>query len=66
MHISEKNKKRDIRDWYHQTNSERYQHEVPVDNTQEAQRRGDIPIMHGDCEGKYERRTKSTHSTLRC
>ncbi|XP_037910379.1 cartilage oligomeric matrix protein isoform X2 [Hermetia illucens] len=51
----EKNKKRDIRDWYHQTNSERYQHEVPVDNTQEAQRRGDIPIMHGDCEDALTR-----------
>lgn len=55
-HPTEKNKKRDVRNWFNPepgTNSnEQYrQQEIPVDNY-DVQRRGDIPVMHGDCEGK--------------
>lgn len=50
--ILEKNKKRDVRNWYNQepgTSVEQYrQQEIPLD----MDRRGDIPIMSGDCEGK--------------
>ncbi|XP_004522857.1 cartilage oligomeric matrix protein isoform X1 [Ceratitis capitata] len=44
----EKNKKRDVRNFYNSDNSyERYtQRQLPLDFEQ----RGDIPMMHGDCE----------------
>ncbi|XP_005177429.1 cartilage oligomeric matrix protein isoform X1 [Musca domestica] len=46
----EKNKKRDVRNWYNQepgTSVDHYrQQEIPLD----MDRRGDIPIMSGDCE----------------
>lgn len=49
--IPEKNKKRDVRNWYNQepgTSVDHYrQQEIPLD----MDRRGDIPIMSGDCEG---------------
>lgn len=43
----EKNKKRDVRNWYR--GNEKYREErfeVKNSNT-----RGDIPILHGDCDG---------------
>lgn len=43
----EKNKKRDIRDWYQ--SNEKY-HEERIDLRNNANRRGDIPILHGDCD----------------
>ncbi|KAH8377867.1 hypothetical protein KR093_007592 [Drosophila rubida] len=52
----EKNKKRDVRsNWYHEPTLARdgvdqRQHEVPTDVE-----RGDIPIMHGDCEDALAR-----------
>lgn len=53
--LSEKNKKRDVRNnWYYEPTlaregvDQRHQ-EVPTDTE-----RGDIPIMHGDCEGKQQ------------
>jgi len=51
--FTEKNKKRDVRsNWYNEPTLARdgvdqRQHEVPTDVE-----RGDIPIMHGDCEGR--------------
>lgn len=45
----EKNKKRDIRDWY-QPASERVRDQT--DATNEVLRRGDIPVLHGDCDGR--------------
>lgn len=50
---AEKNKKRDVRsNWYHEPTLARdkvdqRQEEIPTDVE-----RGDIPIMHGDCEGR--------------
>lgn len=49
----EKNKKRDVRNWFNHepgTSSEQYQQQIPLD----IDRRGDIPIMSGDCEGKIK------------
>lgn len=47
----EKNRKRDIRDWY-QPASERVRDQTDANN--EVLRRGDIPVLHGDCDGnKY-------------
>lgn len=49
--ISEKNKKRDIRDWYQQqSGSDRYRDQP--DGNNDIYRRGDIPVLHGDCDGK--------------
>lgn len=45
----EKNKKRDIRDWY-QSGSDRYSDRI--DDKSRELRRGDIPVLHGDCDGK--------------
>lgn len=51
--FAEKNKKRDVRsNYYHEPTLARdgvdqRQHEIPTDVE-----RGDIPIMHGDCEGR--------------
>ncbi|XP_037824984.1 cartilage oligomeric matrix protein isoform X1 [Lucilia sericata] len=45
----EKNKKRDVRNWFNHepsTSAEQYQQQIPLD----IDRRGDIPIMSGDCE----------------
>ena len=49
--LIEKNKKRDVRNWFNHepgTSAEQYQQQIPLD----IDRRGDIPIMSGDCEGK--------------
>lgn len=48
--LSEKNKKRDIRDWYSPAghSSDRYREPQQQNEVQ----RGDIPILHGDCDGK--------------
>lgn len=44
----DKNKKRDIRDWHHE---ERYRSfSTPADSS--PHRRGDIPVIHGDCDGE--------------
>ncbi|XP_055688217.1 cartilage oligomeric matrix protein [Lutzomyia longipalpis] len=40
----DKNKKRDIRDW-----DDRYRN-LPTESTVNVQRRGDIPVLHGDCD----------------
>lgn len=51
--FTEKNKKRDIRDWYQSGSGDRYRERVP-DTSNDIYRRGDIPILHGDCDGmKY-------------
>lgn len=47
--ILEKNKKRDIRNWYQSAN-DRYVDSLE-DKSRDALRRGDIPILHGDCDG---------------
>lgn len=48
----EKNKKRDIRDWYQQqqSGSDRYRDQTDTNN--DIYRRGDIPVLHGDCDGE--------------
>uniref|UniRef100_A0AAG5CPB1 Thrombospondin n=1 Tax=Anopheles atroparvus TaxID=41427 RepID=A0AAG5CPB1_ANOAO len=43
--IPERNKKRDIRNWHH--TSEKYKQEIHTDF---SSNRGDIPIIHGDCD----------------
>lgn len=48
---TEKNKKRDIRNWYQSAN-DRYNDAVE-DKNRDTLRRGDIPILHGDCDGKF-------------
>lgn len=48
---TEKNKKRDIRDWY-QSGSDRYG-DMINDKSREILRRGDIPVLSGDCDGKH-------------
>lgn len=47
--IAERNKKRDIRNWYQSAN-ERYSDSLE-DKSRDTLRRGDIPILHGDCDG---------------
>lgn len=46
----EKNRKRDIRDGY--TYNQRYREERYEMKNTNALRRGDIPILSGDCDGK--------------
>lgn len=48
---TEKNKKRDIRNWYQSVN-DRYLDTVE-DKNRDDLRRGDIPILHGDCDGMF-------------
>lgn len=52
----EKNKKRDIssRNWYQSTN-DRFSDAVDEKNRDNPPRRGDIPILHGDCDGNFSR-----------
>lgn len=50
--IAERNKKRDIRNWYQSAN-ERYTDSLE-DKSRDTLRRGDIPILHGDCDGLFE------------
>lgn len=47
---TERNKKRDIRNWYQSAN-DRYNDAIE-DKPRDTLRRGDIPILHGDCDGK--------------
>lgn len=47
----EKNKKRDIRNNWYQTPNDRYS-DAADDKQRDSLRRGDIPILHGDCDGK--------------
>lgn len=47
---TEKNKKRDIRNWYQSVN-DRYNDAAVEDKNRDDLRRGDIPIIHGDCDG---------------
>lgn len=52
---AEKNKKRDIRDWYaNGGNSDRGgQHDRQATEAHnDVFRRGDIPVVHGDCDGR--------------
>lgn len=62
--FSEKNKKRDVRsNWYHEPTLAREkvdqrQEEIPTDVE-----RGDIPILHGDCEGRPDTLTPRHLST---
>ncbi|XP_036321314.1 uncharacterized protein LOC118735590 [Rhagoletis pomonella] len=44
----EKNKKRDVRNWFNNDSSDKRHEEerIPV----EIEQRGDIPVLHGDCE----------------
>jgi hypothetical protein len=42
----EKNKKRDVRDWYHRE-------EQRFEMKNNVNRRGDIPVLHGDCDGEF-------------
>lgn len=51
LNFIEKNKKRDIRNWYQSAN-DRYNDAVE-DKNRDTLRRGDIPILHGDCDGKF-------------
>lgn len=48
---SEKNRKRDVRDWYH---SEKYRDER-FEMKNNLARRGDIPIIHGDCDENLQK-----------
>lgn len=48
---TEKNKKRDIRNWYQSAN-DRYNDAIEEKPRDNSLRRGDIPILHGDCDGK--------------
>lgn len=48
--FTEKNKKRDIRNWYQSAN-DRYNDAIE-EKPRDTLRRGDIPILHGDCDGK--------------
>lgn len=50
FHSTERNKKRDIRNWYQSAN-DRYNDAIE-DKPRDTLRRGDIPILHGDCDGK--------------
>lgn len=50
--ISEKNKKRDIRDWYQQQQSGSDRYRDQPDGNNDIYRRGDIPVLHGDCDGE--------------
>lgn len=45
---TERNKKRDIRNWYQSAN-DRY-NEAIEEKPRDTLRRGDIPILHGDCD----------------
>lgn len=45
--FKEKNKKRDIRNWYQ---SDRFNDAIE-EKPRDTLRRGDIPILHGDCDG---------------
>lgn len=59
----EKNKKRDVRNWFNHepgTSAEQYQQQIPLD----IDRRGDIPIMSGDCEGKIMQNKKKNINTI--
>lgn len=49
---AEKNKKRDIRNWYQSAN-DRFNDGNDDKNRDAALRRGDIPILHGDCDGMW-------------
>lgn len=51
LYATEKNKKRDVRNWFSNDSSDKHHDEerIPI----EVEQRGDIPIMHGDCEGMY-------------
>lgn len=51
FHSTERNKKRDIRNWYQSAN-DRYNDAIE-DKPRDTLRRGDIPILHGDCDGKW-------------
>lgn len=48
--FSERNKKRDIRNWYQSAN-DRF-NDANEEKPREL-RRGDIPILHGDCDGMW-------------
>lgn len=50
FHSTERNKKRDIRNWYQSAN-DRYNDAIE-DKPRDTLRRGDIPILHGDCDGE--------------
>lgn len=58
---TEKNKKRDIPDWY-QSGSDRYGDSIN-DKSREILRRGDIPILHGDCDGNEYYQNLIAHPT---
>lgn len=47
---TERNKKRDIRNWYQSTN-DRFNDAIDDKPRDASPRRGDIPILHGDCDG---------------
>jgi len=54
---ADKNKKRDIRDWYHSSErnsrdrQSQQQIQQPESEKNDIYRRGDIPVIHGDCDG---------------
>lgn len=48
----EKNRKRDVRDW--QREDRGFRHNAPGESS--VLRRGDIPVIHGDCDGKRGRK----------
>lgn len=45
----ERNKKRDIRNWYQSAND--HYNDAIEEKPRDTLRRGDIPILHGDCDG---------------
>lgn len=47
----EKNRKRDVRDWQREDRGFRPAHNAPGGETP-TPRRGDIPVIHGDCDGE--------------
>lgn len=55
----EKNRKRDVRDW--QREDRGFRHNAPGESS--VLRRGDIPVIHGDCDGKRGRKISQRYLT---
>lgn len=59
---SEKNRKRDVRDWQDRGFKQSH-HNAPGGETT-VPRRGDIPILHGDCDGEFNSSLPSNPVTV--
>lgn len=50
----EKNRKRDVRDWQREDRGFKQAHNIPAVGETTNIRRGDIPVIHGDCDGEWD------------